>query len=235
MEEFLNNPVQLAAIYRLQKKGLWHNGIKNPIGELMLTIFNENTPDELNFSSSVRDDLEKMVYDLSLSSANETDNFLFTTTEVDKQSQERIASELLLNENDEQLRKILIAEVLFDAMGTNLENWPRGSIHESNTYITPESEEIYLTKYGLMLKTHLESEHPEMYKELQENGNLDQFCQERQDRAIDLREHLVDQGMNYSEANEVAVSQLLEIAPEKEELSREERFEIFLETVRKKK
>ncbi|WP_167616988.1 hypothetical protein [Maribellus sediminis] len=216
MEEFLSCPVQLAAIYRLQKIGLWHEEIKNPLGELMLIIFNDETPDKLNYSIAVRDDLEQMVYELSRLSARETNNFLFETTEKDKIQQEQIAAELLGARDDDQLREILIAEVLFDAMGTNLENWPPGPIHDPKKDVTTKSEGIYLTKYARMLKTHLESEHPEMLKELQENGTLNQFLDNRQNRAIELIDHLMDQGMNSSEAQEIAISQLLALVTDDE-------------------
>lgn len=129
MEDIENNPVQIGAIYQLNKKGIWSPTIKNPLGELVFHVFNSETPDNFDLKGSVRNDMEQMAYELFHSTAQATNNYLFAHfEELDKEEYEselgRVASQLIQAKNDEKIRDILISDLLFDAMKYNVDDWP---------------------------------------------------------------------------------------------------------------
>lgn len=132
-ESIEENPVQLASIYWLQKLKVWGKEVLNPLGYLMLLIYNQETSESLGFRMTVQDDMEKMVLHLSENSAEVTNQFLFPSNqglEMDEMmdEKERIASEVLTAKNEDELRLVLIADLLYHAMVNNIEDWPPPSI-----------------------------------------------------------------------------------------------------------
>jgi hypothetical protein len=121
-ERLENNPVQMASIYLLEKIHLYDKSITNPLGRLMITLFNQETPDNLHLRMSVSEDMENMALKLDESTAEFTNWFLFTNQDIDLEEQERIASSILLAKNDDELVDILISELLYGAMVRD--DWP---------------------------------------------------------------------------------------------------------------
>jgi hypothetical protein len=68
-----------------------------------------------------------------------------------------------------------------------------------------------LTKYGRMLKVHLKDQYPEMYRQMVWDGELETFLKNRDQTAVEMVDKMMDQGMNSSEAQEVAISDLLNV------------------------
>ena len=121
------NPVQLAAMYRLRKMGVYTGDIKNPIGSLY-SIFIDEKSDCYNVQESLKSDMENMAVKLFLSSAKATNLFLFelseeTDTAERVREMERVASAILTANDDTEIGDILI-ELLYSAMVDHFENWP---------------------------------------------------------------------------------------------------------------
>jgi hypothetical protein len=58
---FQDNPIQIAALNILKKRDYWEK-IRNPLGQLIFTVFNEETPDQFDFRMTVRQDLQDKAY-----------------------------------------------------------------------------------------------------------------------------------------------------------------------------
>lgn len=129
-EEFKNDPVQLAAFYQLQKNGSHYN-VKNPLAQLMFLIYNDEESFYYQFNGTIKEDLENKVYDLYFyHTVEETNDFLFAEINQDMekedvaQAKETIASEILNAIDNDELRDILIKELLYSAMMFHYD-WPR--------------------------------------------------------------------------------------------------------------
>ncbi|WP_297085775.1 hypothetical protein [uncultured Draconibacterium sp.] len=132
-ESIEENPVQLASVYWLQKLRMWGKEVLNPLGYLMLLIYNQETSESLGFRMTEQDDMEKMVLHLSENSAGVTNQFLFPSNqglemEEMMEEKERVASEVLTAKNEDELRLVLIGDLLYHAMVNNIEDWPPQSI-----------------------------------------------------------------------------------------------------------
>lgn len=124
-----NSPVQIAALHRLNLSNAWPYPIINPLGHIIFSIFNQETSDDkLDLRLSVRDDMENMALKLSSSSPEETDYFLLANTDTDYEEQERIAKQIALAKDDDELRDLLIMELLYQAMINALDDWPPARI-----------------------------------------------------------------------------------------------------------
>jgi len=70
-------------------------------------------------------------------------------------------------------------------------------------------KKVELTRYGKVLKEYIQEDYPKLFQSEQE---LDEFCLAREERAIKQRNNLVNQGMNYSEAEEMIWPELMSIS-----------------------
>jgi hypothetical protein len=75
-------------------------------------------------------------------------------------------------------------------------------------------QSIYLSPIVQGLKIHLVDNCPNLYKKLLEQNQLDQFCNQKDNEAIREMDKLVGEGMNYSEAREFVLYELLEMQDE---------------------
>jgi hypothetical protein len=124
---FQDNPIQIAALNILKKRDYWEK-IRNPLGQLIFTVFNEETPDQFDFRMTVRQDLQDKAYELYLGTVEDVDKFLFasnTELEPEEAIREclRIAAKITNANDDDELRDILIGELLYEAMSFH-DDWP---------------------------------------------------------------------------------------------------------------
>jgi len=73
---------------------------------------------------------------------------------------------------------------------------------------------IYLSPIGQGLKIHLKENCPKLYNRLKKENQVEQFCNQKDNEAIQETHKLVGQGMNYSEAKEFVLHELLEMQDE---------------------
>lgn len=67
--------------------------------------------------------------------------------------------------------------------------------------------QIILTRYGKLLKQQIQEDKPQMFET---EAELDKYCLEKEDKAIEQREDLVNQGMNRTDAQELIWPELME-------------------------
>jgi hypothetical protein len=65
-----------------------------------------------------------------------------------------------------------------------------------------------LTRFGLIAKAHLKEHRPKLYRQLQKEGRLDQFAQERADAAQRVLDELVKKGYPHDGAWEIAKDEI---------------------------
>ena len=220
------NPVQLAAIHWLQKDHMWHNGIKNPLGELIFLIFNQEIPDKLNLSMSERDDMENVAYDFYIGSAEETNKFLFESTDKSIEDQERIASEVLSAKDKDVLREILIGNVMYEAMMTNFDNWPlpsppveyyNGSMAGRTVKKIEQVEERDF--FSSNIQFHLFNENPLLFCELTHDVGLEQYIQSMCGSALKQYNSLLEIGVDAEKAKTEVVVSLISKLPKAEPIT----------------
>ena len=61
----------------------------------------------------------------------------------------------------------------------------------------------YLAGLGLPIKRHLKENRPKMYGELEQSGQLDQYCLDAQERALDVLEQALKRELAYDQAQEL--------------------------------
>lgn len=218
-----NNPVQLAAIYWLQK--LQHprsTTSKNPLGELMFFIFNQETDDKLNYSMAARDDMENAAYDLYDGTIEETNRFLFESTETSMDELERIASEVLSAKDEDELREILIDGVLYEAMITNFDHWPLPTTIEQtfdDKEVARLNDKRYAKEFYDNLMLLLFNENPLYYCQLWEKKELEKHCYQISVLAVNDLHFLLDAGMDVETAKQQVSDSLKNTIPKPEPIT----------------
>jgi hypothetical protein len=95
---------------------------KSPIlPQLMLAVFNEETPYELNLNMGDRASMEQQIFELMDYSDDEVIIWLNLQEE---ESQEQFADLLKQSKSEEEIREVLILEILFEAMRENYDEFP---------------------------------------------------------------------------------------------------------------
>lgn len=111
--EIANEKLKLLRVYQRSDQAI--------LPQLMLRVFNEETPDDLNLNMYDRNDMEQEVIALLEYSDKQVMIMLHLT---DPEREQEIATLLIKTETTDQIREVMIMEVLFEAMMENLDDFP---------------------------------------------------------------------------------------------------------------